>query len=153
MYSGLLKVSTFTTAPDLGRRLISTTYTCSEVYLLFIGCDNFVMEDYRFLYLSVWIAFLVFSAGIVTKNWSHFKSETLKYWPYITTKWKLVTFAISVTFVSFAGPYTYDPTWDFVSGFGMSLLTYLTAPWSVGVIYQFIKKQRSLSDFFVAITF
>lgn len=111
------------------------------------------MEDYRFLYLSAWIAFLVFSVGIVTKNWNHFKTDSRKYWPYLTTKWKLVTFAVSGAFISFAGPFTSDPTWDFISGFGMSVLTYLTAPWCVGVIYQFIKRQRALSDVIVAITF
>jgi hypothetical protein len=48
--------------------------------------------------------------------------------------WKVVTFAIAFAFFVFAAPYTGDPTWDWKDGGLMSLLTYLTAPWSVGIV-------------------
>ncbi len=111
------------------------------------------MEEFRFLYLSVWFLFFAISVGIVIKRWNSIKTETPKYWIYLTTPWKIITFFISGTFVSLDGPFTHDPTWDFVSGFGMSLLTFLTAPWSIGVIYQFIKKRHTISDVILAITF
>lgn len=111
------------------------------------------MDEYRFLYLSVWITFFALSLVIVVKKLNSFKIEALKYWHYLTTLWKIITFTFAGTFISFAGPFTNDPTWDFVSGFGMSLLTYLTAPWAVGVIFQFIKKRHPLNEVIVAVTF
>jgi len=38
-------------------------------------------------------------------------------------------------FVTFAGRLTDDETWDWVTGSGMAILTFLTAPWVVGLIY------------------
>ncbi len=39
----------------------------------------------------------------------------------------------AAAFVTVAGRFTWDGTWDAVSGGGMSCLTFLTAPWAVGV--------------------
>ncbi len=109
------------------------------------------MEDYRFVYLAIWMICVGFAAWIIIKDFSRFKIEVFKYRYYLTRPWKLVTFAIAGSFVTFAGPYTNDPTWDYVSGSAMSVLTYLTAPWSIGVLFQVLKNQRKISDAVLAI--
>ena len=47
-------------------------------------------------------------------------------------------------FVTFAGRYTDDETWDWVTGSGMAILTFLTAPWVVELIYQVLTRRRPL---------
>src|SRR3984957_14853042 len=39
---------------------------------------------------------------------------------------------------------TDDETWDWVTGSGMAILTFLTAPWVVGLIYQVLTRRRPL---------
>lgn len=38
-------------------------------------------------------------------------------------------------------PYTGDPTWDYVDASFMSVLTFITAPWSVGIIVRSLKSK------------
>src|SRR6202451_3763557 len=60
-------------------------------------------------------------------------------------------FAPAFLFVSFAGRFTNDETWDFGTGSGMAILTFLTAPWSIGLIYQAVTGRRPLRYLIVAI--
>jgi len=59
-------------------------------------------------------------------------------------------FVPAFLFVSFAGRYTDDETWDFVTGAGMSLLTFLTAPWAIGLFYQVALRRRPTRYLIVA---
>jgi len=76
-----------------------------------------------------------------------FKSE---YWSFLFKPWKLITFIIAFISFNLIGPFSGDPTWDFYTSSFMSILTYLSAPWSIGIIYNFIKRKVSFSIFFVA---
>jgi hypothetical protein len=49
--------------------------------------------------------------------------------------WKVCLFVPAFFFVTFAGRLTDDETWDWATGSGMAILTFLTAPWVVGLIY------------------
>ena len=40
--------------------------------------------------------------------------------------------------------------WDYVDALFMSILTYFTAPWSIGIIYKFIKREIQFTHFYVA---
>jgi hypothetical protein len=51
-------------------------------------------------------------------------------------------FVPAFLFVTFAGRFTDDETWDLVTGSGMSILTFLTAPWAIGLIYQVLVGKR-----------
>ncbi|MBW1856011.1 MAG: hypothetical protein JRJ00_15255 [Deltaproteobacteria bacterium] len=48
-------------------------------------------------------------------------------------------------------PYTGDPTWDFFDAFFMSVLTYLTAPWAMGALYNVARRKLNPSQAFVAL--
>lgn len=64
------------------------------------------------------------------------------YWEFLSERWKLVTFLLSGGFITGAGPFTSDPTWDHVNGGLMSLFTFLTSPWSLGAAYKIFQKKR-----------
>jgi hypothetical protein len=49
------------------------------------------------------------------------------------------------------GRFTDDETWDVVTGAGMSILTFLFAPWSIGLAYQACLRRRPLRYLLVAI--
>ena len=90
---------------------------------------------------------------IVVKKLNSFKIEALKYWHYLTTPWKIITFAFAGTIVSFAGPFTNDPTWDFVSGFGMSSYNIFHGSLGRRSNISVYKKRRPLNEVIVAVTF
>ncbi|NKB35998.1 MAG: hypothetical protein GKR93_02350 [Gammaproteobacteria bacterium] len=48
-------------------------------------------------------------------------------------------------------PYTGDPTWDYYDATFMSTLTYLTAPWAIGTLFRFIRKQEKLKIAYIAL--
>ena len=66
-------------------------------------------------------------------------------------KWKLFTFSIALIGITVIAPYTGDPTWDYVDAIFMSVLTFLTAPWVVGVLYRFMRFDRDTKKLYVAI--
>jgi hypothetical protein len=47
--------------------------------------------------------------------------------------------------------FTNDETWDAVTGAGMAVLTFLTAPWSVGLGYQVVVGRRPARYVIVAL--
>jgi hypothetical protein len=48
-------------------------------------------------------------------------------------------------------PYSGDPTWDYFDAFFMAVLTYLTAPWSIGALYKVIRRELQIKQAIVAI--
>ena len=66
--------------------------------------------------------------------------------------WKVLTFIISASLVISLSEYANDPTWDYYDALIMSVLTYLTAPYSIGIFFRFLfMKKRALGEFFMAI--
>jgi hypothetical protein len=79
------------------------------------------------------------------------RNAALQYGSFLTQPWKLVTFALAATFVTFAGQFSYDDTWDLVNGAGMSILTYLSAPWAVGIIIRRLQGTGDPATLFIAL--
>ena len=74
-------------------------------------------------YVAGWIAFCLLAVGILVSDRIPVRGELQQYWAYLTMPWKLAIFAPAFLFVSFAGRFTDDETWDVVTGGGMSVLT------------------------------
>lgn len=72
------------------------------------------------------------------------------YWRYLSAPWKIVSFGIAFGFFLIVAPYTGDPTWDRVDASFMSLLTFATAPWSVGTLYRVAQRKLPARQAFVA---
>ena len=93
-------------------------------------------------YVAGWVAFCLLAVGILVDDRVQVRGELQRYWRFLTMPWKLAIFAPAFTFVTFAGRFTDDETWDGITGGGMSLLTFLTAPWCLGIVYQVLAGRR-----------
>ena len=70
---------------------------------------------------------------------------------YIMSTWKIVTFVIAATGMIIIAPHTGDPTWDYFDAAFMSILTYITAPWSVGTLYLAFNRKVKPSHAYIAV--
>ncbi|MES2296113.1 MAG: hypothetical protein V4582_03680 [Pseudomonadota bacterium] len=102
-------------------------------------------------YIALWSSVCLLAVAILAWERKRLLPEWRDYVRYLCVPWKLWIFAPAFLFVTFAGRYTDDETWDVVSGAGMSILTYLTAPWSIGLLYQTLSGSRPWRYLLVAI--
>lgn len=102
-------------------------------------------------YIACWASFCLIAVLILVKDWGRLLPEWRDYVRFLSVPWKLWLFLPALVFVSFAGAFTDDETWDVVTGSGMAILTFLTAPWSIGLIYQVMIGRRPLRYLVVAV--
>lgn len=99
-------------------------------------------------YIAGWCAFTLLAALVayrrVRLDWRAALS-------FLLVPWKVAVFVPAILFVTFAGRFTDDETWDVVSGGGMSILTVLTAWWSVGTAVRVVRRMAHPRELFVAI--
>lgn len=108
-------------------------------------------DDPRLLwYVAGWIGFCLVGVGILVNDRERAWDELQRYWAYLTMPWKLAIFLPAFLFVTFAGRFTDDETWDVITGGGMSALTFFTAPWCLGMVYQVLAGRRPLRYLVVA---
>jgi hypothetical protein len=100
------------------------------------------MPELYAAYVALWAAFCGAALCILAADRKHLLPEWRRYLRFLFLPWKLCLFVPALLFVSFAGRFTNDETWDLVTGAGMSLLTFFTAPWSIGLFYQVAKRRR-----------
>jgi hypothetical protein len=109
------------------------------------------LSPFFLIYMAAWVSFCVAAAVLLVRDRRRLLPEWRRYWDFLCMPWKVCLFAIAFAFVTFAGRYTNDESWDWVTGSGMSVLTFLTAPWSVGVIYQVLLGRRPFAYLVIAI--
>jgi hypothetical protein len=63
-------------------------------------------------YIAIWVSFCVVAAAIVSLDRKRFIPESREYWGFLCVPWKLCLFVPAFLFVTFAGRYTNDETWD-----------------------------------------
>jgi len=93
-----------------------------------------VQRSFAIAYMLVWSALVVIAAVLAVRERKAIAASAPGYVKSLLVPWKLCAFTVAFAFFVFAAPYTGDPTWDWKDGGLMSLCTYLTAPWAVGVI-------------------
>jgi hypothetical protein len=103
------------------------------------------------VYILVWASALVVAIAMLFKNPDSFAIGKKSYWTFLFKPWKLCTFFLAAFGLTAMAPYTVDPTWDYVDSLFMSILTFTTAPWSVGVIYKAFKRQVPAKSVYVAV--
>ncbi len=59
-----------------------------------------------------------------------------KYWRHLGQLWKIISFLMAMILLSAISIIANDPTWDIPESIIMVTLTFLTAPWAVGIIYR-----------------
>lgn len=102
-------------------------------------------------YIACWTSFCLIALIILLKDWRRLLPEWRTYLGFLSVPWKLWLFLPALLFVSFAGLFTDDETWDVVTGSGMAILTFVTAPWSIGLGYQVLIGRRPWRYSIVAI--
>jgi hypothetical protein len=107
-------------------------------------------EPYLF-YVGSWILACALAGWFVARDRSGYGIRSVAYWRLFTRTWKWATFIPAIIGLSVMAPYTGDPTWDWVDAGFMSLLTFLTAPWSVATFYRALRGRAGASRVYVAI--
>ncbi len=98
---------------------------------------------YARFYILAW-GFLCLVALLVGVQ--HRKSLAISrraYWIGLSRRWKLATFTVAFLGIVLVAPRSGDPTWDYWDAAFMAVLTYVTAPWTLGVIVRAFRR-RSL---------
>ena len=111
---------------------------------------GFSIPPFFVKYMAMWVSFCVVAVLILVRDRKRLLPEWRAYLRFLCVPWKLGLFIPALLFVTFAGRYTNDETWDFVTGSGMAILTFLTAPWAIGLIYQVAIGRRPLRYLVVA---
>lgn len=106
------------------------------------------MTDFLVKYVVGWLAFCLLATVLAFKDVRPNWSDEIA---FLTVPWKVALFVPAILFVTFAGRFTDDETWDVISGGGMSLFTFLTAGWAVGTLYKVARGERPLSHAVVAV--
>ena len=99
-------------------------------------------------YLVGWLIFCVIAAIVAARSVRLRRSDVLA---FLAIPWKIALFVPACVFVTFAGHFTDDETWDLVSGGGMSLLTVATAWWSVGTAVRAVRRLAPKRELVVAL--
>lgn len=108
------------------------------------------IEVARF-YLCAWGALVVAGAVVMIRSRESYDILSTAYLRSLLVPWKLATFVVAAALIVVAAPYTGDPTWDHVDATFMSVLTYVTAPWAVGVFVRVKKGLLPKRQLFVAL--
>lgn len=108
------------------------------------------MSVFHYCYLFLWGIACVIALVFLVRQRKVLELFKVSYWRYILQIWKVVTFVIATIGLVVLAPYTGDPTWDYIDATFMSVLTYVTAPWVVGVLYRNYKKMHSWGQVYIA---
>lgn len=106
------------------------------------------MTSFLLKYLVFWVSACALALVLALKD---VRLDWRDAVAFVTQGWKLALFGPAVVFVTFAGAWTDDETWDVVTGAGMSWLTVLTAWWAVGAAAQVVTGSRPWSHLVVAV--
>jgi hypothetical protein len=101
-------------------------------------------------YIAAWAAASLLALAFYLRNRPAFAFSHRGYWLYLGVRWKVATFVIATAGITLIAPYTGDPTWDYVDALLMAVLTFVTAPWVVGVIYLALRRRAPLKQAYVA---
>lgn len=102
------------------------------------------------VYLALWSAACAISVYLTLRD-RVIMADLRSYVCFLAVPWKIAVLVPAALFVTFAGRFAFDDTWDVVTGGGMSALTYLTAPWAVGTAYLVAMGQRPAWYGFIAL--
>lgn len=106
------------------------------------------MDAFLVRYLSSWLAFCVLALVLFVMDVKVAWREQAR---ALLIPWRLALFVPAILFVTFAGRYTDDETWDSMCGGGMALLTFLTASFSIGTLARALRGRSSFSEVVVAV--
>lgn len=106
------------------------------------------LTHFETAYVAGWSAFCLVALAVGLRSvrlpWADLRA-------FVLVPWKIALFAPAVVFVTFAGRFTDDETWDMVSGGGMALMTALTSGWAIATCVRSFRRKAPLSHLIVAL--
>lgn len=102
-------------------------------------------------YLAGWMLACLLATGLALRHRRAVALFDARYWRFLLKPWKLITFLVAAVGQVLMAPYTCDPTWDHWDAAFMSLLTFATAPWSVGVLFRVARRRAPLLLGYIAV--
>jgi len=108
------------------------------------------MTSFFKIYTFFWMAACLISVFLYIRQRRQYALSLNSYQTFLLKPWKVATFILSAAFLIIIAPYTGDATWDYYDTALMSILTFLTAPWAVGVVYRFRVGKANIKQLFVA---
>ncbi len=102
------------------------------------------------IYLYIWMVLSLVNLVLLIRDRYAFGLLKRSYYKFLFKPWKIVTFIMAGAAMTFAAPYSGDYTWDYADASVMSVLTFITAPWTTGTLYRFYKQKISLTHAYVA---
>ncbi|MDP1922687.1 MAG: hypothetical protein Q8L14_40975 [Myxococcales bacterium] len=106
------------------------------------------MDTFLLRYLVSWVAFCTLALVLFVRDVKVDWRGQLK---VLFVPWRVAVFLPAIVFVTVAGRYTNDETWDVVCGGGMSVLTVVTSGWSVGTLARVLRRDVGFSHAIVAL--
>jgi hypothetical protein len=101
-----------------------------------IGVADLPLSTPEALYLAAWLAAVAAALAHLVLRRAEYRRVYRGYGAFLLAPWKLASFLVALAVVTVVAPYTGDPTWDRVDAPLMSTLSYLSAPWVLGVLYR-----------------
>lgn len=102
-------------------------------------------------YVISWTTASFVALLLLVANRRRFVLFQRRYLLFLFRRWKIVTFGIAAAGLILIAPYTGDATWDYIDAGFMSVLTYLTAPWTAGILYRAIRGKGSYVEAYCAV--
>jgi hypothetical protein len=109
------------------------------------------LNTFFYSYIASWTTACLIAIVLMMQNRRTIILFQKNYWNFLKTRWKLTTFIIATSAFVILAPYTGDPTWDYYDAAFMSILTFVTAPWSIGTLFRFIKGLETPKFAYIAV--
>ena len=108
------------------------------------------MTPFLWCYLAAWMGTCLLAGALMWRQRRQLPLLGQDYRRYLAAPWKLSSFAVAFTGIVWIAPYTGDPTWDYLDAGFMALLTFTTAPWSVGTLHRYLNGSRRHTHAYIA---
>lgn len=102
-------------------------------------------------YTAGWMLLCAIAASLLFRQRRECALLSHAYCRFICEPWKLGTAITATVGMTVMAPYTGDPTWDYADASFMSILTWATAPWCVGVLFRFVRGREQWQNFYIAL--
>jgi hypothetical protein len=102
------------------------------------------------LYVAAWSVALAIALALAVARRARLSLFSAGYASLLAVRWKVVTFCIAAAGMMVVAPFTGDPTWDAWDAGFMAVLTYLTAPWSVGILVLALRRRAGFPEVYLA---
>ncbi len=109
------------------------------------------MTPFFYTYILLWVTACVTALILMYQNHKSIILFQKNYRDFLKIKWKLTTFIIATSAFVILTPYAGIPTWDYFNAVFMSILTFISAPWSIGTLFRFIKRQEKLKIAYITV--